>query len=709
MKHLSIDFNTVHQTSMEDLDVYRSLGVDELRLLELEGAPPWEPLRARLRQMTWGSLPPFVALSYTWGEDMPGFEIHLVDDHQQARVYPIRPNLYDALLQLRPLQGDVVTLWIDALCINQRDTEERNTQVPRMKYIYQKAQSVEAWIGDAGRHMNKDLDQLTYEAAKHEHVPDGDVHLNRSIAKSILWSFTFVALLTRPWFRRTWVLQEAVLAQKLVIRSGYRTFELDMLVRAILAIYTSSKLHNIADTVSFDLARQEELPLNHVMNIFNLRRRLGGGSNSCGDLYQALRASRWCKATDERDQIYGILGLVDAVDAADPNLTTQYDLPFGNVFLRAASLLLIEHGLTSVLDLKGISELTIGAPYPSWIPEWHDPDRIETFVTKSLECRRTYGYRLYKAGGHVVGGIELYPPYTLSISSRYAIFVDKIDILEHGARPDAMSSVGISGWLDYSAVGDCLKWFEACASIARTCEPYANGVPIADALCRTFYANATTELAVAPLYYRDELLNFIGNWNYNTFEDFVTMNSDDPSQAYTAINDLIQVAPLRNMTPLVDWLRNSLEIGREIQPHLPEPSSDYEPNPQEASTFNADEPRNTSLEDLLQGLEDALRISAENRNDNFNTELFAAIPEACRGRWFCRTEKKLIGLVPWNAEAGDEIWVFCGVDAPLVLRKLDGPESRQSHRIVGDCYIHGLMEGQALTMEGVEWKGVKID
>jgi Heterokaryon incompatibility protein (HET) len=81
----------------------------------------------------WGD---FVALSYTWGDARETKEIFI-----NGRAVRVRPNLEAALRVLRekgPIRAGV-KVWIDALCINQADTNERNCLVPRMREIYQRA------------------------------------------------------------------------------------------------------------------------------------------------------------------------------------------------------------------------------------------------------------------------------------------------------------------------------------------------------------------------------------------------------------------------------------------------------------------------------------------------------------------------------------------------------------------------------------------
>jgi hypothetical protein len=85
--------------------------------------------------------PQYEALSYGWG---PVDELNLRIRLDNC-LFPVRQNL---LLALRALRGFTERiLWIDALCINQEDIEERGSQVQIMGSIYTGAQCVLSWLG----------------------------------------------------------------------------------------------------------------------------------------------------------------------------------------------------------------------------------------------------------------------------------------------------------------------------------------------------------------------------------------------------------------------------------------------------------------------------------------------------------------------------------------------------------------------------------
>jgi hypothetical protein len=195
-------------------------------------------------------------LSYTWGDPQ---------DTQVITVGSTRTlvtrNLYSAIDHLR-LDEAVKVIWIDALCINQSDNEEKGWQVQLMRKIYQRASWVSVWLGPAdetsdavmdflqsfgGKAKNFGLDsgpepvrthwrKLASQSpsiynhsrcVKSVNIPGGTIEFALGDLNKLYYSVSgshekghlfplsgMAALFTRPWWGRTWVLQEISLAQK---------------------------------------------------------------------------------------------------------------------------------------------------------------------------------------------------------------------------------------------------------------------------------------------------------------------------------------------------------------------------------------------------------------------------------------------------------------------------------------------------------------
>jgi Heterokaryon incompatibility protein (HET) len=99
-------------------------------------------------------VPTYEALSYTWGDHSVTALIQVNGIELQITL-----NLFRALQRLRKGRKKRV-LWVDALCIDQSNLAERSEQVPRMRSIYQRAERVVVWLGDATEDSDLAVDTL---------------------------------------------------------------------------------------------------------------------------------------------------------------------------------------------------------------------------------------------------------------------------------------------------------------------------------------------------------------------------------------------------------------------------------------------------------------------------------------------------------------------------------------------------------------------
>ncbi|KAB5558118.1 heterokaryon incompatibility protein-domain-containing protein [Coniochaeta sp. 2T2.1] len=72
---------------------------------------------------------------------------------------------------------------------------------------------------------------------------------------------------------------------------------------------------------------------------------------------------------------------------------------------------------------------------------------------------------------------------------------------------------------------------------------------------------------------------------------------------------------------------------------------------------------------------------------------------------FCITEKGYMGLCSTEARVGDDVYILPGMQTPYTMRRTAGRQDNEL-RLVGRCYIHGIMDGEALTLPGYEPKDI---
>ncbi|KAN0115292.1 Heterokaryon incompatibility protein (HET) domain containing protein [Hyaloscypha variabilis] len=359
-------------------DAYRSLNPSkqEFRLLTLLASPDFSAtLQAELQVVEIGSSPQYEALSYVWGT--AEFEHELYIEH---RRYPITENLDYALRYLRHRDKNRV-LWVDALCINQRNTIERNDQVTMMRDIYQNCSAAIAWLGplqkldedemeciewaskcglyegvteETLRHgfdlfkeiQNRDIAtlQVMEERWQSGNLDEGEYFLGPSPTTTVQSSPIYLmrkrqrllleAVFLQPeLWSRIWIVQELACASKVILTGGRYTLDW-ALVSSFLAD------GSYADAFHSPFGHGHVTPA--IERIFSnakrieqqrkLMRRSQPGNHEL-TLFDVLARFRGQSSTDPRDKIYGILGLV----AEEHALKVQYQKTEAEVFAAATA------------------------------------------------------------------------------------------------------------------------------------------------------------------------------------------------------------------------------------------------------------------------------------------------------------------------------------------------------------------------------------
>lgn len=139
--------------------LYSSLPVprdsQSIRVLDIQAknSPADEGLNGSLRIVDLKDSPKFTALSYVWGESSGksitcnGYNVRVTD------------SCFEALSSLRQSLGSF-TIWVDAVCINQEDDDEKAAQIPLMEQIYTWAEAVYIWLGPRTETTKKGLEYI---------------------------------------------------------------------------------------------------------------------------------------------------------------------------------------------------------------------------------------------------------------------------------------------------------------------------------------------------------------------------------------------------------------------------------------------------------------------------------------------------------------------------------------------------------------------
>ena len=189
-----------------------SLPPNHIRLLHIGAGFGDTPICCNLVVKSLHASPPYEALSYTWGSlDLDSTII--------CNGVPllITRHLYEALQYLRKPEHDRI-MWIDAVCIDQKNLRERAEQVGLMKDIYAKAFHVVIWLGretteDKTAFSVLDRFKTLFETRGYGDLgPDCFVDAGLPDTNDPDWE-PLVKLFQRPWFQRIWVVQEATVSR----------------------------------------------------------------------------------------------------------------------------------------------------------------------------------------------------------------------------------------------------------------------------------------------------------------------------------------------------------------------------------------------------------------------------------------------------------------------------------------------------------------
>ncbi|KPI36708.1 uncharacterized protein AB675_10105 [Cyphellophora attinorum] len=159
----------------------------------------------------------YEALSYVWGDDtlLHGILIN-------GQLFHVRHNLHDFLHVANQLRW-ASAFWIDAICIDQHNVNERNSQVRMMTDIYKSATTVRAWLGreDLG------FKQFHRDRVNSNKLLKYSVHDGRNLD-------FLLSLAACEYWQRAWIVQELTTARKVHLQSGVSTLHLDDLWDGLL-------------------------------------------------------------------------------------------------------------------------------------------------------------------------------------------------------------------------------------------------------------------------------------------------------------------------------------------------------------------------------------------------------------------------------------------------------------------------------------------
>jgi hypothetical protein len=542
----------------------------------------------------------YTALSYTWGvsdaEQVPS-HIILVN----GRPFRVHDNLMYFLRRQRTKHKQ---FWIDAICINQNDLDEKAIQIPLMRQIFADAANVHAELGPgtaAQEQVIRELHKIEYflstaveMAGTHE---DGrTAYDNLRIPKELqlhenFWR-TLDEILLHPWWTRVWVMQEISAAEP---GSSWKVWlHLGSARTSLYSFRDVYRLHDVMFLRGTQLGQAQTVPDLHfsrflrIDKIRSLRRDNPGNI----ELLVLLNFFRGLKATKGQDLLYSAMNM--ATDISFDTFKVDYRKLVSEVFEEVAIACLRNPDIG--LDLLGYcsadSEIastaeTTGHHYASsWIPDWTKLNPRAIFPKRASYSDGLGVIRSYNASGH--------RPISSSV---FKFDVRNSKLLVSGFYVDVINNLSAT-FSSSPRTSNHLSRGQAVSKWApiNQNEPYVAGGTAMEAFLRTIVADS-------------QIVSSTGNKSAG-----------------------------RGAKAHWDYAKGELAVGPEQR----------------------------------------------------------AIKNACifpHCRCLATTARGYIGLVHDFAREGDVIYALYGGSMLYILRPL-----RDEFIFIGECYVHGLMDGQAVDL-----------
>jgi hypothetical protein len=357
------------------------------------------PIKVSLHEVSLLACPEFGALSYTWAtEDGDASQSRYVEC--EGGFINITANYEAALYRLRQQEG-IRVLWVDAICIDQSNQDERALQIPLMRQIYSEAAWVGLWLGEASSIVDEDtklplsdigmnyMHDFAVEIADRmnaeQDIREGPLYQEFIKAHRAFQHYGnqvfnpriqgFWDILHRRWWQRLWVTQELALAKSAILMCGSQTEAFENLVVLIKGLIKDGSP-----------VEEFEFKANFITSAFhqlNMRRIVQGRIPEAGGsepempgtrALEILNATRNTRATDPRDKIYGILGFFGDPESDVENIfpPLNYKKTAAELYADVARAIITNtRSLDVMSSCHGYVQSTV-PDLPSWAAAWND-------------------------------------------------------------------------------------------------------------------------------------------------------------------------------------------------------------------------------------------------------------------------------------------------------------------------------------------------
>ncbi|KAG9194055.1 hypothetical protein G6011_04090 [Alternaria panax] len=392
----------------------------------------------------------YTAVSYVWGNPSNVHSIQI-----SGCAFGIADNLFNVLRSLRD-QADPISLWIDAICIDQNNIPERNAQVQKMASIYRSAFEVVGWLG----HTLPDFD-VGFSLLKTLIEEDSQPYLEDT-SYTPAWE-SLISLLNKPYWTRVWILQETAINPNVLLKFGTNSSKQQIAVSFLsewdnIRFEVVSKWRELHPDAEWEGSMMQKFDgiSNDVYNMGHLPRLVP----LTADEFQPLLQSQICNgplASNPLDYVYGIIGLFDT-----PILSVDYSVSPRELFLKVIETIQHRTGKLDFLSWAWGNYAQDASVFSNQhnIPRWGIDFSYRTrFVrpvpfANSSQSQRLIWDTFYNAAGEIKQKVEFSLSKENVTFRARGICVTKIDLVGSLANFDQSDTIWPEDWIGIGGFND---------------------------------------------------------------------------------------------------------------------------------------------------------------------------------------------------------------------------------------------------------------
>lgn len=706
----------------------------EIRLLRIEGASPppssfasyveskqtrllnilegWIPplrhpttaIQCRLETFKLQETPPYRALSYTWGDTCNPGSIEV-----DGQTVPVSRNLLNALRRIRRDHW-LPYLWVDALCINQGDDDEKSLQVPLMSKIYGMAESVFVWLGEEQSGTSRAFSFIRTSASSTPPFNEQEANttagsriagLEKQVsgkAKALSSKANKAAvqqLFENPYWRRIWVLQEVAHATSVLVICGRH-------VISFFDIILSASFWDLINNISIEMIsavgwQREMEPFSDFRDIIlgyphhpvqspEITANMDEGSKAYfkdvnpahSDIFRLFVKTRQFRATDNRDKAYALLNLLRHEDVF---LEPDYRRSEQNLYLDIITGGIRHYNSLFCISIGGVGVFPDSSPrdLPSWIPDFLKIGNSEIPYANPVSMSG------YSNQGHLDACRSEAPDYSFGPE-------DSKHLSAKGFLCDTIKLViREPTWLaTFRSIAEALKTYES----RKGHQTRIYGELFRSLFPPHFFRDAPKDpddsyaeaLGGLRRILASTFMLHIGIASYHKyFENKLARVKAEIARQ--GLRELTKVQEIELLLTEEDPALSYMGLAVAIENGLSEYTAVYEALYQQAvAAFGDEYPHDIPL---------PYHILVERSSLEGSVSVFyGSLGKLWSNRAFVLTEGGFMGFARPGAQAGDKVCILYGCPVPLVVR----PDMSEFF-LVGDCYFEGIMQGEMVEKQ----------